>query len=1058
MNSNMLVASQEDEIRVLFVTEGCVITYSLLLLTGRPTLEELYVVSYCGGKLLDRESCIENEAETGDRNENTRLTTSGVKVVFCLLGNALGGAGGRSKDRVRPIFICRFNRGEGTKALRLALVEGAPLQTSLVRESLDEEETFALHNDLLVALAVVINRAIAVKGKTTEAAEYDPDTVSVKTIVRNFPRGQRGLATLYIDHEQRVLAAYRRLYGGGGSVTTPFWFISKFGPDEKSLVLVTRYYLLQAVHSGGSGADYDLQAVKDFCLTYDVKVGPNPTGLGPAELVSFSLFSKYCCQSEYARGPVATGFPLYVESRIAADVAEVGALREFITHDRKSLRVSDRELITYVYLAHFECFNRERLTCHLKSVTTTEPKNDGRYCLHSNLGANAIENFFGHVRSQFNIEDYIKQNVQVSVTKLPENIASEYAVTRTYGSVKVIDRKAPKGVWDCSSQMAKHVAKVEAAMSRRGWPIHSQAKDADTLSATDIALTSLVNDMTSLNVPSYGWGSVSCGVTKRLLSIASAGATNDTPTPLGVFTGYADERLPCPVYRISMSGKRQAFAILIGDVWEKVTDAVPINTLEIQVAPRTATEEIIRDMKLTQKLLSDSVCRTYICSGPVSEQMYINRNEIFNSGLAIGNIILDVDFNIRHPVPAGVMHAAMRGFRKGALTALALLMREADVDWETHPCYFYKSSCPKTNGESCMDDIDGINACNSEELDDIDLDRLYYEEEARCLEILDADVHLDQIEDRTDVQKNEADQVILENTSPCGCTSKIGMRVCIPVPPPYILSGADTITGIARIIQHGVLLERSFVESIGGYLKDYSFVDTGVYAHGRSLRLPFFYKVADEGVVSGRLLPFFVVPSNCYDIGDFVKSHYDPTNFHFHTLSVKNKYPRHVIYSLGGEYVSFFDRKVAHNRDRYLSKRASLASVLGKYGVDCSSESAVESFVLETVLEGVIQYLVAHYPDKSHEYKSIFVRSSLVKPDWLLLQLIPSRGSGRQGFSCVRYKHSRNNADTVRTFLCLSVDAQGKLCASVSQQCFATKCGNNRLHTLFTIDVATTCS
>ncbi|RXF50623.1 hypothetical protein EG861_14640, partial [Enterococcus faecalis] len=62
--------------------------------------------------------------------------------------------------------------------------------------------------------------------------------------------------------------------------------------------------------------------------------------------------------------------------------------------------------------------------------------------------------------------------------------------------------------------------------------------------------------------------------------------------------------------------------------------------------------------------------------------------------LAVTNIVLDVDFRLARPVPAGTLEAAMRGFRRAVLDALALLFPEADGDWAAHPCYVYKSACP----------------------------------------------------------------------------------------------------------------------------------------------------------------------------------------------------------------------------------------------------------------------------------------------------------------------------------------------------------------------------
>lgn len=97
--------------------------------------------------------------------------------------------------------------------------------------------------------------------------------------------------------------------------------------------------------------------MKDICATYAIPHDPRPDTLSAASLTSFAAITRFCCTSQYSRGAAAAGFPLYVERRIAADVRETGALEKFIAHDRSCLRVSDREFITYIYLAHFECFS-----------------------------------------------------------------------------------------------------------------------------------------------------------------------------------------------------------------------------------------------------------------------------------------------------------------------------------------------------------------------------------------------------------------------------------------------------------------------------------------------------------------------------------------------------------------------------------------------------------------------------------------------------------------------------------------------------------------------------
>lgn len=346
------------EVTALYATDGCVITSSIALLTNSLLgAEPVYIFSY---DAYTHDGRADGPTEQ-DRFEESRalyqasggLNGDSFRVTFCLLGTEVGGTH-QARGRTRPMFVCRFERADDVAALQDAMAHGTPLQPDHIAATLDAEATFALHANMILALTVAINNASPRTGRDAAAAQYDQGA-SLRSLVGRTSLGQRGLTTLYVHHEARVLAAYRRAYYG--SAQSPFWFLSKFGPDEKSLVLTTRYYLLQAQRLGGAGATYDLQAIKDICATYAIPHAPRPDTVSAASLTSFAAITRFCCTSQYARGAAAAGFPLYVERRIAADVRETSALEKFITHDRSCLRVSDREFITYIYLAHFECFS-----------------------------------------------------------------------------------------------------------------------------------------------------------------------------------------------------------------------------------------------------------------------------------------------------------------------------------------------------------------------------------------------------------------------------------------------------------------------------------------------------------------------------------------------------------------------------------------------------------------------------------------------------------------------------------------------------------------------------
>ncbi|QPF49842.1 helicase-primase primase subunit [Suid alphaherpesvirus 1] len=951
-------------IRVLYATDGCAITYSLMLLTGQEPSGAVYVVSYAwDGAGLDEAFSL-----PGERAE-AELLARRPGVTICLTGHV-------ASVRVRPVFVAA-----ATPAVVRALCRGEPLAARDVLEAMDEAATFALHDGLIAALTMVLEQMRPRTGN----AEYAPERP-----LRSIAVGRRGLTSLFVHHETQTLAAFRRLYRNHN---TPFWYVARFGPEEKTLVLATRLHLFHARPA------YDLRALKDLLLTYNGRVGPNPSGLDPAGLLSFAALSRFCCLSGYARGPAAARAARYVDERVRADRAEMGVLRDYIAHDRGSLKLPDREFVTYVYLAHFESFNRARLREHLDAVNVTDPAAPvGR----SPLGERAAATFFRHVRAQLNIRDYVAQNVTPSVARLAPAVGAGYVEDRTYAALAA---DAPRGLCDAAAGLARHVTAVEERLAPHGWvraPDEEQAHSQQQQPGADGT------------------------VLRRLLELAAAPGGGRARTALGALLGLPDARPPAPVYRVELAHRRQAFAVLAGDAWGRAT-------ARRDAAPEMAAHE-------------------------PPAQMYVSRHEVFNARLAVTNIVLDVDFRLARPVPAGTLEAAMRGFRRAVLDALALLFPEADGDWAAHPCYVYKSACPPggagaAGSAAAASSDDGLEGAPWD--DDVaapadfgaapdgedwaDWDAGAPAEVYTCDDDeVGAGIPGSSSAAAPDPEPGPARAPAADERPACGCRAKMGFRVCTPVPSPYAVAGADTVRGLARVLQQAVLLERDFIEPMGPYLQDFTFVDTGVYAHGRSLRLPFFAKV-DGGGCHGRLLPF----------GDAPPGFDDPRNFHFHAR------PAHavtrVLHSLGGEYESFFERKAARNREAFFARRTPLADMLRGLAVDAEDRRALEAFVADVAMAPVLRHLDAHFNGRAHEYAGATAQRVVAKPDWVLFQLC-----GPARFSCLRARHARS--PPARTFVALSVDAHDRLCISLSQQCFATKCGSKATRTIFTAEVGQSCS
>ncbi|QOD40192.1 helicase-primase helicase subunit [Macropodid alphaherpesvirus 2] len=1029
------------EVAVLYATDGCVITSSLALLTNCMLgAEPLYILSYdawirsppyASGSCLPAQEMFARDLSI--YHPEGGLFGDSFKVTFYLLG-ATQGPDVRSchRERIRPMFVCNFTEPDTIPILQHALSSGTPISPQHILKTLDTEATFQIQNPMILALNVAIAKNAAPGGLTPGV--WNNPKEALRSTIGHMSTGQRGLSTLFIHHESRVLAAYRRAYYG--SAQSPFWFLSKFGPDEKSLVLTTKYYLLQARRLGGAGATYDLQSIKDICSTYAVRHPPRSDTISAASLTSFAELTKFCATSLYNKGPTAVGFPFYVAYRIAVDVKETGALKNFITHDRSSLRVSDRDFITYIYLAYFECFNPTRLARHLKAVTTTTPTPTPITHQVSSLGGEVIDQFFTHVRAHLNINEYIQQNVTPRETVLHNQIAQTYLRARTYAPSTFTGNPPRLGGWVATAtQMVQRLNETEALLGFRGWPttVRQIAKDGEN-----------------------GGCLAGGGIVKRLLQLAATEQQPGLPPAISALVEDSTVCTPIPAYRISMLPKGQAFAVLSQDHWAQIIGGVQLSDCELTRAFKTTTNLHDLGLVLTQSVQTKHTLTYKPVMTTPHNQSYVNRNEIFNSSLVITNIILDLDIALKAPIPFEKLYSALHFFRRSTITAIQLLFPNAEVNADTFPCYFFKSTCPPLAGTSNYI-VDDYNDCaehyNSATPVDMDVDSSPPDDEE--LE------YFDLLYTEPTSKGPDTTRVLTQSDIPiCTCKQKIGLRVCLPVPKPYVLAGSQTVRGVARVIQQAVLLDRDFMETVGDFVKNFLLIDTGVYTQGHSLRLPYFSKITETGGICGRLLPVFIIPPSEPDTIAFIQGHYDPQNFHFHApRQAKGTSPQavHVIHSLGGDYISFFERKASHNALKHFGRKETLAEVLTKYDVQVNAIGNIETFAAN-LLDRVVECLEVHFPEYIHEYRSISVQQATIKDDRALLQLVPARGTYPQTLSCLRFKHKRSSRTTARTFLALGVGQNNTLCVSLCQQCFATKCDNNRLHTLFTINLGAACS
>lgn len=1204
----------EEEIRVLYATDGYPVVCSLHLLLGQALLRDIYVVAYSHV----------NEP----RSAAASRRGAPLRATFCLLANT---GCERRRQRTRPVFVCSFS-GDAAEKTREALREGLPLDAQDVIAAMDEERSFALHEDIIVALGVICS-----------AAHNADKKLSHNYIAATLPSPRRTLAGLMLQHEVRTVAAFRRKYNA--SFSCPFWFVSKFGPTETSLVAVLRYYLLGSDQDDGVAGSFDLQGVKDLSATFP-DPAPNKTGLCPTRLNTFAEFSRFWCGSELAGPRAEREFRAYLATRVASDLRYVRSLDSLIEKYRHALRLPAKDFVRFVYLAYHEGYNRVAVEDHLEEAL----QNHGEA---TTSVMRAQSEFFRGLREMCNMREFFARNVKVTVKRLPVRVAEKHALLRSYGE---LPRSGFLGFCRSSYDVSLRINGLYAgALCRLGTQLADAMSRAAPSCCGDDANSGGSGDTTIIFQGSDDSGEDEDSVKvlgahmppptqhqqrprpgkrdvdgRRLGS--APGHEPDTRAPLSRLTtlAHSDQRVrgimpvsmllysldddvgngssrtsqhhqrsdaldrPVPVYRVAMPGGGQAFAAVARDSWDRNVTGDVFSDFS---PPASPPEEAYRrhrrnidpaesisgcgggcgaederdgdddvdaeitaaaavDAEWTRALLvrawgASQTSRTAAAAVGVS-QMYLNRNEVLSESLAVGNLLLDVDITLKR-APDGdadvaggrigggggggrgggggggvggcgsgpsmlTLHKAMRSVREALVSLWSLLFVDADVDPDTYPVYFYKTQCPETREDGC-DNSTGGRLCGADSyglgVDDVvwgedecgggaashggvsgddsqneyaEDDNWWGEEEGvagvgggvvrRNAGGLDDEEDMDVVESSYQSERvrgvGEADssRALVEElisaaaTRRCTCERKIGFRVCVPIPKPYALAGLAAAKAIACLAQQAIVLQEKFVEALDRFVADYEFVDSGVYSTGRSIRLPFFAKVDQRGLMVGRLLPFLVFPPVCQDRLAFVAQHADPNNFHSGAFRRDNPAPTLIITSVT-VLRDVLSRDVAETGERPHRRNTSakLIDALAAIGVAAQHQQQEEEGgrdwseidakeVLDAIaLPALRGYLEEHFPRHAPEYRNARVDCIRVSASRICAALRrPGAGSGyRSTFTCLRYQHRGPSLQTVIASVVVAVNSQGLPYVALQTRCFATKCGSNALQTQFTV-------
>ncbi|AZB49154.1 DNA helicase-primase subunit B [Vombatid gammaherpesvirus 1] len=370
---------------------------------------------------------------------------------------------------------------------------------------------------------------------------------------------------------------------------------------------------------------------------------------------------------------------------------------------------------------------------------------------------------------------------------------------------------------------------------------------------------------------------------------------------------------------------------------------------------------------------------SYCSARELREQVYISRHEFFNNRLPVYHLVLDFDLKLTGTsLSLQDIYLMVCEIRREILDLLSYI---GPVQ-EDHPVYFFKSACPS-----------------------IDL----YDE-------LQSPVR-----------------------SFCTCTDKLGMRIITPFPKGYVVVGEETIVALVGVLNRVVMMNRVIVGLCGDCFRDgVGPFDVGIYHKGRSIRLPYTYKVGTLGRLE-RLLKLFVCHPG--DREAYVHDTLNPSNLLHHSKHTGWPDAGHIIYDMRDINEGFLSKRTMERLPRGSD------DVLDRVTVG-TGLSAIQ-WIEDVAWPSIVRTLLVSFPeDKAIQFNSVsfeVVTQSLVN--------IKARGLP---FKCLRFNH-RNRKTSVRAFLILRHVPGDKTCITFMTQCFADKCNSNTPMAHFSVRLSTPC-
>ncbi|QOE74418.1 primase subunit [Elephant endotheliotropic herpesvirus 3A] len=306
----------------------------------------------------------------------------------------------------------------------------------------------------------------------------------------------------------------------------------------------------------------------------------------------------------------------------------------------------------------------------------------------------------------------------------------------------------------------------------------------------------------------------------------------------------------------------------------------------------------------------------------------------------------------------------------------------------------------------------------------------------------------------------------------CSCAGKLGMRVITPFPRDTVVLGGKNVKALCEILNHVLFLDPDMFPLVNGTVTDKNCFDTGIYSHGRSIRMPLTCKIDEDlGFLQGKLMPVFIVPEGLRGGGrhrEFVRAHLDVANWLHHNNThaapprpADADHHRHhhrrpttiptptpppasglVSYILSVEDVgrqnesSFIDTRLNKlYKKEYVSLDGVLESFKARYG------AAETAHLLDLVVwPHFARTLRNNYSvDASNQFSNICFD---VESFWPTVQIYKIQHGTRRNFFCIQHDH-RNARDNVNFFLDVKAESSTAIWFTLWSRCFARKCKSN---------------